>query len=213
MDAAVPRTLQRLNEFLRTPGTTSKRAAFAVLRIVENMVSSDFSYCGDFLSTTAIKVSEDASTLAAKAIVRAVTLTLGGAVTLISATKRSARWLGKNRDIVQYADEGGINSVACVEGVLQHASTSSILHSAAYSFRCLHFDRIYGPVCTPLSSPRHYARPLGRVGRTYACCQLPLSLRCPAFVDHPTDTSLSPIFSIRSNTRSGLRARSLSAAV
>jgi hypothetical protein len=104
VDPQVPRTLARLNQVLQTPGESSKRAAFAILRSIENMVSSIFSYGVDFLAKTGRKISDDMSSAASKAVVvTLLTLALGGALTITPVAGKISEmaWLKNAVELVE----------------------------------------------------------------------------------------------------------------
>lgn len=104
VDPRVPKTLARLNEFLQSPGTMSKRAAFAVLRSIENLVSSVFSYGTEFLAKTATRVSDDISLAASKVIVVGLlTLALGGAaaITPVAGKISEMGWIKNAVELVE----------------------------------------------------------------------------------------------------------------
>jgi hypothetical protein len=66
VDPAVPRTIAYLSEMLDSPTKAGKRAAFAVLRSLENLVSRVFGYGAEFLEKTAEKSVDKASTAAGR---------------------------------------------------------------------------------------------------------------------------------------------------
>jgi hypothetical protein len=85
----VPATLARLSELIADPVKASKRAAFAVLRTIENLVSKIFSYAVDFLDQTAKKTSDKLSSAVSKAIVVVLlTTALGSATGLTPVAER-----------------------------------------------------------------------------------------------------------------------------
>jgi hypothetical protein len=80
VDPEVPETLSRLNNLISDPRTASKRAAFAILRSIENLVSKVFSCGADLMEKTVTKTIDGLSTVASKAlIVGLLTIALTGA--------------------------------------------------------------------------------------------------------------------------------------
>jgi hypothetical protein len=69
VDPEVPRTLAYLTQLLENPGSTGKRAAFAVLRSMENLISLVFNYGAEFGQKTITKTIDSASSAASKVIV------------------------------------------------------------------------------------------------------------------------------------------------
>lgn len=83
-DAEVPKTLRALRSLLEDPGRASLRAAFAVLRSIENLVAKIYQYGADFLdqtirdtikSTASVSGKIVAGTLLTMAVTAAATLT------------------------------------------------------------------------------------------------------------------------------------------
>jgi hypothetical protein len=104
VDGNVPQMLERLNRMLSQAGDASKRAAFAVLRSIENMVSSLFTYGVDFLEKTAKKVSDDLSSAVSKTVVVGLlTLALGGAITLTPVAGKISQmsWVQNALELVE----------------------------------------------------------------------------------------------------------------
>lgn len=104
VDPEVPRTLSRLNAILENPSAASKRAAFAVLRSIENFVSSIFQYGLRFLEKTADKAIDGLSSVAAKAvIIGLLSLALGGATGIggVAGKIGEMAWLGNAAELVQ----------------------------------------------------------------------------------------------------------------
>jgi hypothetical protein len=84
VDADVPKTLAFLSQLLDNPSASGKRAAFAVLRSIENLISLVFKYGAEFGQKTISKTIESASGAASKVIV----------VTLLSIALGSATAIG-----------------------------------------------------------------------------------------------------------------------
>lgn len=68
-DPEVPKTIQFLATLIRDPANTAKRAAFAALRTIENLVSRIISYGVDLIDQTATKTIRGLSTAASRMIV------------------------------------------------------------------------------------------------------------------------------------------------
>jgi hypothetical protein len=80
VDPAVPATLAALLAFLRAPRDAAKKAAFSLLRSIENLVSSIYEFGVIFFEKTMKKTLDDLSTAAARTIVASLlALALSGA--------------------------------------------------------------------------------------------------------------------------------------
>lgn len=104
VDPKVPATLAAINEFLRAPASTAKRAAFALLRSIENLVSKSIDYGMDFLEETLDKTKERGSTVASKVIIVSfLTLALysTGAIGGVAGKIGEMAWLNNAAKIVQ----------------------------------------------------------------------------------------------------------------
>ncbi|MBP2290866.1 hypothetical protein [Azospirillum rugosum] len=104
VDPEIPNTFSQLNELLRAPSSAGKRAAFAVLRSIENLISKVFSLGADFFDQTAQKTVDGLSTAVSKAIiVGLLTAALGGAaqVTPVAAKINEMTWLKNAAELVQ----------------------------------------------------------------------------------------------------------------
>ncbi|MFH1345346.1 MAG: hypothetical protein ABIL01_29685 [Pseudomonadota bacterium] len=99
----VPRTLKALTEMLNSPSQSSKRAAFAVLRSFENLVSRVFGYGATFLEKTAEKTVDRASTAASAVIVGMLLLGVSGAIAIgpLSSKIPDMNWVKTAADIVK----------------------------------------------------------------------------------------------------------------
>lgn len=103
-DPEVPRSLRALNSLLADPKKASRRAAFAVLRSIENLVIKIFNYGADMIEKTAEKIVNKGSTAAARFIVISmITVALAGAVALtpIAAHIPNSKWISKAIEVVQ----------------------------------------------------------------------------------------------------------------
>ncbi len=98
----VPRTLGILTEILGSPSQAGKRAAFAVLRSFENLVSKVFGYGAIFLEKTAEKTVEAASGITSKIIIGMLLLGLTGVTALgpISSKIPDMNWMKTAAEIV-----------------------------------------------------------------------------------------------------------------
>jgi hypothetical protein len=104
VDPEVPRTLAYLTQLLENPGITGKRAAFAVLRSMENLISLVFNYGAEFGQKTISKTIDSASSAASKMIVMTLlTIALGGAASIgpIASKVPEMTWLQTASEIVR----------------------------------------------------------------------------------------------------------------
>jgi hypothetical protein len=103
-DENVPKTLKALRALIANPKVASQRAAFAVLRTVENLVAKIFQYGADFLDKTITKTIEGLSTTASRVIIGsllavalAATANLGGITGKVAETA----WMKTATEIVK----------------------------------------------------------------------------------------------------------------
>lgn len=61
VDEEVPKVISFVTELVNSPAGTSKRAAFALLRTIENLISKVFSYATDFIDQVVTKASTKVS--------------------------------------------------------------------------------------------------------------------------------------------------------
>jgi hypothetical protein len=104
VDIEVPKTLARLNELLKSPGIFAKRAAFAMLRSIENLISSVFSYGADFISKTTEKTIDTTSTAISRAVaIGLLTAALAGAASIgpVASKINEMTWLKNATELVQ----------------------------------------------------------------------------------------------------------------
>jgi hypothetical protein len=104
VDAEVPRTLAYLIQLLENPTVTSKRAAFAVLRSMENLISLIFDYGAEFAQKTVSKTIDIGSTTASKIIVMTLLTIALNSATAISPVARKVpemSWLQTASEIVK----------------------------------------------------------------------------------------------------------------
>lgn len=102
VDPEVPRTLSILTEMLGSPSQAGKRAAFAVLRSFENLVSKVFGYGASFLEKTAEKTVEAASGVTSRIIIGMLLLGISGATAIgpISGKIPDMNWMKTAAEIV-----------------------------------------------------------------------------------------------------------------
>lgn len=103
-DQEVPQTLKALNTLLQDPRLAKRRAAFAVLRTVENLVAKVYQYGADYIDKTATKTIDGLSGATSKVIVGAMiavaisaTTSLGG---LASGKIPESAWMRSAAEIV-----------------------------------------------------------------------------------------------------------------
>jgi len=104
VDPEVPRTLAYLSQLLENPGATAKRAAFAVLRSMENLISLVFNYGAEFGQKTISKAIESGSSAASRIIViTLLTIALSGATSIgpIASKVPEMTWLRTATEIVK----------------------------------------------------------------------------------------------------------------
>jgi hypothetical protein len=104
IDPEVPRTLAYLTQMLENPSASRKRAAFAVLRSVENLISLIFNYGADFVQKTISKTIDSLSTTASQVIVvTLLTLALGSATAIgpVASKVPEMHWMQTAAEIVK----------------------------------------------------------------------------------------------------------------
>jgi hypothetical protein len=103
-DPEVPRTLAALNRLLTNPKQASKRAAFAVLRSIENLVIKVFNYGTDMIETSVEKIIDKTSTAVARSVTFAlIGLALTSAVSLspVATHVPSSAWITKAIEVIK----------------------------------------------------------------------------------------------------------------
>lgn len=97
-DPEVPRLLKLLSELVSDPGKANRRAAFAVLRTIENLVLSVYTIVSDLLTKTASKTVDGLSTIMSRLIVIAV----AGAILLgpVARAIPEVSWVKQATEIV-----------------------------------------------------------------------------------------------------------------
>lgn len=100
----VPQTIRRINELLERPGKSAKRAAFAMLRTLENLISNVFSHSFEFLEMTVDKTKEKVSgAIARSATIILLTIALNNATSIsgIAEKVQELQWVKTAISIVQ----------------------------------------------------------------------------------------------------------------
>jgi hypothetical protein len=101
-DPEVPKTIAFIRQFLASPGNSSKRAAFAIIRTLENLVSSIVRYSIEFFSKTSDKSVELGSTAASKVIVGLLGIAFMSASGIGPAALRAgAPWVSQAAEVVK----------------------------------------------------------------------------------------------------------------
>jgi len=101
-DPEVPKTIAFVRQFLAFPGASSKRAAFAMIRTIENLISSIFRHSLNFFSKTAENVVDAGSKAASKVIIGLLGLALMSASGIGPAAMRAGvPWVKQAAEIVQ----------------------------------------------------------------------------------------------------------------
>lgn len=111
-DPEVPKTIKFLRELISRPGSSSKRAAFAMMRTIENLVSSVLRYSIAFVHKTADKTIDKLSTAASHVITSLLGIALLGATGISMASASAGTpWVKQAAEIVQKQIEN-LNKVA-----------------------------------------------------------------------------------------------------
>lgn len=101
-DPEVPKTIAFVRQFLAFPGMSSKRAAFAMIRTIENLVSSIIRHSLSFFSKTAENLVDAGSKAATKVIIGLLGIALTGASGIGTAAMHAgAPWVKQAAEIVQ----------------------------------------------------------------------------------------------------------------
>lgn len=103
-DEAVPKTIRAIRDLTSDPAKTAKKAAFALLRTVENFVSTALSYGADFIGQTARKTSDELSTAISKTAAGVLlAAAIAGASQMTGVTDRIAEagWIKNALEIVR----------------------------------------------------------------------------------------------------------------
>lgn len=101
-DPEVPKTIAFVRQFLAFPGASSKRAAFAMIRTIENLVSSIIKHSISFAHQTASKTVETASSTASKVIVSLLGVAFISASGIgPAAVNAGAPWVKQAAEIVK----------------------------------------------------------------------------------------------------------------
>jgi len=98
----VPKTIKFVRELLATPGSSSRRAAFAMMRTIENLVASILRYSVAVIERTAEKTVDQVSTVAAATIVALLSVALVGATGIgAAAVNAGTPWVRQAAEVVQ----------------------------------------------------------------------------------------------------------------
>jgi hypothetical protein len=101
-DPEVPRTIEFVRHFLAFPGASAKRATFAMIRTIENLVASILRHSVDLLNRTTEKSIDGLSSAASKVIVGLLGVALVGATGIGPAAVRAgAPWVSQATEIVR----------------------------------------------------------------------------------------------------------------
>lgn len=100
-DPEVPETIKLVREFMARPGNSAKRAAFAMMRTIENLVSSIVRYSVSALNKTADKTVDRVSTAASIVIASLLGIALVGATGIgPAAAQAGAPWVQQAASVV-----------------------------------------------------------------------------------------------------------------
>jgi hypothetical protein len=103
-DEEIPKTLLMLGSLIANPGQSSRKAAFATLRTVENLVARVYQHGLDFLEQTTTKSVDGLSSAASKVIVGAllaVALAATASLGAVPSKVAEAAWMKTAAEIVQ----------------------------------------------------------------------------------------------------------------
>ena len=103
-DPEVPRTISFLQSFISDPKRGSKRAAYAVIRTIENLVSKVFSYGANFFDETIKQTCSRGAKIASQVItIGLLSLAIEGAAGLspIAAKLGDSAWMSNAAEIVK----------------------------------------------------------------------------------------------------------------
>lgn len=101
-DPEVPKTIKLVREFMSRPGNSAKRAAFAMMRTIENLVSSIVRHSVAALEKTAEKTVDGLSTAASNIIIGLLSIALVGATGIGSAAVHAGEpWVKQAAEVVQ----------------------------------------------------------------------------------------------------------------
>ncbi|KAB2796897.1 hypothetical protein F9K87_13310 [Brucella anthropi] len=104
VDHEVPKTIRALQLLIADPKRATKKAAFAVIRTIENLVAKIFSHGVNFIDETTTKTSKRASSILSHAMVYALLcLALNGATGMTVAVPKLAdtAWMGNAAQIIK----------------------------------------------------------------------------------------------------------------
>jgi hypothetical protein len=109
VDAEVPKTIEFVRNFLNFPGQSSKRAGFAIIRTIENLISAILRHSVDFIDKTIENTKHELSSAASKAIVGLLTIALVGASGIgPAALQAGAPWVKQVVSLIEKQIENSI---------------------------------------------------------------------------------------------------------
>jgi hypothetical protein len=100
----VPETIKRINELLKNPAKAGKRAAFAMLRTLENLISQAFSHGADLLEDSIAQAKQKVSSTigrAAAVLLLAIALESAIAISPVAGKVAEAQWLRSAIELIQ----------------------------------------------------------------------------------------------------------------
>ena len=103
-DPEVPASLRYLINAIKQPGTSVKRAVFALIRSLENLIAVSWRFGSDLVEQTFTKSVERISDGVSRALaITAFTVVLGGATTLLSVSGivGELHWIGPAKELVE----------------------------------------------------------------------------------------------------------------
>lgn len=105
----VPKTILRLRELLAAPGASGRRAGFAMLRTLENLISRIYAHCVDFADQTAANTVKQLSMTAATVVVAsllAIALNAAGTISPVAVKVPEMQWLRSATEVLKRELDG-----------------------------------------------------------------------------------------------------------
>ena len=105
----VPKTIIRLRELLAAPGASGRRAGFAMLRTLENLISRIYAHCVDLADQTAANMVKQLSKTAATVLVAsllAMALTTAGTISPVAVKVPEMQWLRSATEVLKRELDG-----------------------------------------------------------------------------------------------------------
>jgi hypothetical protein len=101
-DENVPQAIKKIRSFIQSPGTGAKKAAFALLKTIENLVSSIIHHTSNLIEKTTSKTIEGLSAVASKLIIGLLGIALLGATGIAPAALRAgAPWVQQAAELLK----------------------------------------------------------------------------------------------------------------